>query len=158
MRGAIQYPGIFGILNWGSVTVDQARQVMVVNSSAVPQIVKLYPRAAGSGGQQEAASAHVPGYLAQSGTPYGVTLNPMLSPLGLPCHAPPWGHISAIDLKTRQMLWQHPLGTSKDIAPMTYTSARTGRQYVVIAAGGHGFLGSTRGDYVMAFALDDKGR
>jgi quinoprotein glucose dehydrogenase len=28
-----------------------------------------------------------------------------------------------------------------------------GRQYVVIAAGGHGKLGTKQGDYVLAFAL-----
>lgn len=212
IRGTIQYPGIFGVLNWGSVSVDPTRNVMIVNSSAIPQIAKLYPRGE-EGGQKQADNAHVPGYLEQKGTPYGLTLNPMLSPLGLPCHAPPWGHITAIDLNSRQILWKHPLGTSSDVAPMgiavpgifsiggpittasglafiaasfddylrafdlrngkelwrgrlpaggqatpmTYTSGRTGRQYVVIAAGGHGFLGSTPGDYVMAFALGQKG-
>jgi quinoprotein glucose dehydrogenase len=34
---------------------------------------------------------------------------------------------------------------------MTYTAA--GRQYVVIAAGGHGKLGTRRGDWVVAYAL-----
>jgi quinoprotein glucose dehydrogenase len=34
---------------------------------------------------------------------------------------------------------------------MTYTVG--GRQYVVIAAGGHGKLGTKQGDYVIAFAL-----
>jgi quinoprotein glucose dehydrogenase len=28
-----------------------------------------------------------------------------------------------------------------------------GKQYVIIAAGGHGKLGSKQGDYVVAFAL-----
>jgi len=37
-------------------------------------------------------------------------------------------------------------------APMTYR-ARDGRQFVVIAAGGHGALGTTLGDSVIAFAL-----
>jgi quinoprotein glucose dehydrogenase len=30
-----------------------------------------------------------------------------------------------------------------------------GRQFVVIAAGGHGKLGTRRGDYVVAFALPE---
>jgi quinoprotein glucose dehydrogenase len=34
---------------------------------------------------------------------------------------------------------------------MTYVYK--GRQYVVIAAGGHGKLGTKQGDYVLAFAL-----
>jgi quinoprotein glucose dehydrogenase len=36
---------------------------------------------------------------------------------------------------------------------MTYRVRANGRQYVVIAAGGHGRLGTRRGDYVVAFAL-----
>jgi len=35
--------------------------------------------------------------------------------------------------------------------PMTYTLK--GKQYLVIAAGGHGKLGSKQGDYVIAFTL-----
>jgi quinoprotein glucose dehydrogenase len=35
--------------------------------------------------------------------------------------------------------------------PMTYTVK--GKQYVVIAAGGHGKLGTKKGDYVIAFVL-----
>jgi quinoprotein glucose dehydrogenase len=34
---------------------------------------------------------------------------------------------------------------------MTYTI--NGKQYLVIAAGGHGKLGTKQGDYVLAFAL-----
>jgi quinoprotein glucose dehydrogenase len=36
---------------------------------------------------------------------------------------------------------------------MTYQLG--GRQYVVIAAGGHGSLGTNRGDYLVAFALTE---
>jgi quinoprotein glucose dehydrogenase len=36
---------------------------------------------------------------------------------------------------------------------MTYRAGRSQRQFVVIAAGGHGVLNTPRGDYVIAFAL-----
>ncbi len=36
---------------------------------------------------------------------------------------------------------------------MTYVSAKTGKQYVVIAAGGHDRLHTKLGDYVVAYAL-----
>jgi quinoprotein glucose dehydrogenase len=39
---------------------------------------------------------------------------------------------------------------------MTYRLAATGRQCVVVAAGGHGRAGTTRGDHVVAFALPAK--
>jgi quinoprotein glucose dehydrogenase len=36
---------------------------------------------------------------------------------------------------------------------MTYRAGRDQRQYLVIAAGGHGKLDTARGDFVIAFAL-----
>jgi quinoprotein glucose dehydrogenase len=36
---------------------------------------------------------------------------------------------------------------------MTYLAGRNGKQFVVIAAGGHGKLGTRLGDSVVAFAL-----
>ena len=40
---------------------------------------------------------------------------------------------------------------------MTYRSTENGRQFVIIAAGGHGRLGTDIGDSVVAFALPDSG-
>jgi quinoprotein glucose dehydrogenase len=37
---------------------------------------------------------------------------------------------------------------------MTYVAG--GRQYLVVAAGGHHRLGTTRGDAIIAFALPEK--
>ncbi|MGU0044593.1 hypothetical protein ACVXHA_30075 [Escherichia coli] len=42
----------------------------------------------------------------QYGVPYGVTLNPFLSPFRLPCKQPAWGYISALDLKTNEVVWK----------------------------------------------------
>jgi quinoprotein glucose dehydrogenase len=36
---------------------------------------------------------------------------------------------------------------------MTYRAGKDERQYIVISAGGHGVLGTPRGDYVIAFSL-----
>ena len=38
---------------------------------------------------------------------------------------------------------------------MTYRLREDGRQYVVIAAGGHGRMGTALGDAVVAFALPE---
>lgn len=206
----LQYPGNFGIVDWGSVSVDEARQIMIVNSSYLPLRVRLVPRAEADG-MQASKDGHE-GLVPQAGVPYAVQFSPFLSPLGLPCHAPPWGKLSAVDLRTKQLLWQRPLGTTRDHAPfglevpgvfniggsvatgggvvfigatidnylrafdltsgkelwkgrlpaggqatpMTYVSGRTGKQYVVIAAGGHQFMQTTLGDHIVAFSLPDQ--
>ncbi len=59
--------------------------------------------------------------------------------------------IRAFDIHSGKMLWQYHLPAGGQATPMTY--AVGGRQYVVIAAGGHGDGFGKRGDYVVAFAL-----
>ncbi|WP_419247720.1 hypothetical protein, partial [Pseudomonas syringae] len=50
-------------------------------------------------------------------------------------------------------LWEHELPAGGQSIPSTYTG-NDGKQYVVIAAGGHGSLGTTLGDSVIAFRVD----
>ncbi len=59
--------------------------------------------------------------------------------------------LRAVDLETGQVLWQGKLPAGGQATPMTYEAG--GQQYVVIAAGGHGNLGTTFGDYLVAFTL-----
>jgi quinoprotein glucose dehydrogenase len=59
--------------------------------------------------------------------------------------------IRAFDSQTGKELWQFELPAGGQATPMTY--AYKGKQYVVIAAGGHGKLGTKQGDSVLAFAL-----
>lgn len=61
--------------------------------------------------------------------------------------------IRAFDVKSGKMLWHAPLPAGGHATPMTYISPKTGRQYVVIAAGGNASLHSGSGDYVKAYAL-----
>jgi quinoprotein glucose dehydrogenase len=63
------------------------------------------------------------------------------------------GKLRAFDVETGKELWKAELPAGAQAAPMTYRAA-DGRQYVVIAAGGHGKLGTQMGDSVVAFALE----
>lgn len=60
-------------------------------------------------------------------------------------------YLRAFDVETGKEVWKGELPASAQAAPMTYELA--GKQYVVICAGGHGKLGTQRGDAVVAFAL-----
>lgn len=59
--------------------------------------------------------------------------------------------IRAFNSRTGEALWSADLPAGGQATPMTY--AVGGRQFVVIAAGGHSILDTTRGDYVVAYAL-----
>jgi quinoprotein glucose dehydrogenase len=63
------------------------------------------------------------------------------------------GILRALDIETGRELWQYQLPAGGQATPMTYRAGPAHRQYVLISAGGHGVLGTRRGDYVLAFAL-----
>jgi quinoprotein glucose dehydrogenase len=60
-------------------------------------------------------------------------------------------YLRAFDVETGEELWKARLPAGGQATPMTYRSG--GRQYVVIAAGGHGRAGTRLGDAIVAFAL-----
>jgi quinoprotein glucose dehydrogenase len=82
-----------------------------------------------------------------------VTLGgPMVSAGGLVFTAAAMdNYLRAFDAETGKELWKFELPAGGQATPMTYTIK--GKQYVVIAAGGHGKLGTKQGDYVVAFTL-----
>ena len=65
-------------------------------------------------------------------------------------------YLRAYDLDTGTQLWSRRLPAGGQSTPMTYSVE--GRQYVVHVAGGHGSLGTTAGDYVIAYALPQRGQ
>lgn len=63
------------------------------------------------------------------------------------------GHIRAFDVDTGDVRWSAPLPAGGHALPMTYRYS--GRQYVVIVAGGHPRIGMPAADHVVAFALPE---
>lgn len=111
-RESLLYPGYYGGMNWGGATIDPSRDLLIFNDIRMPQIVRLVPRA--DVDTAKVTPTHSLGLYPQLGSPYASSHEMMMSPLGIPCNAPPWGTMTAIDLRTRKIVWQRPLGTIKD--------------------------------------------
>jgi quinoprotein glucose dehydrogenase len=62
-------------------------------------------------------------------------------------------YFRAFDISDGREIWRASLPASANATPMSYVSKQTGRQFIVVAAGGHAYLHSRSGDYVVAFAL-----
>jgi quinate dehydrogenase (quinone) len=61
-------------------------------------------------------------------------------------------YLRAFDTQDGRILWKARLPVGSQGGPITYRSPRTGKQYVVITAGG-ARQSPKRGDYVLAYAL-----
>jgi quinate dehydrogenase (quinone) len=111
---SLQWPGSLGGMNWGGVSIDEANGLMFVNDMRIGLWTRLIPRNAvkGSGGGVEM------GLASMYGTPYWSDRNRFMSPAGIPCQEPPFGTMTAINLATRKIAWQVPVGTVRDTGPM----------------------------------------
>ncbi|WP_313333899.1 membrane-bound PQQ-dependent dehydrogenase, glucose/quinate/shikimate family [Comamonas sp.] len=66
-------------------------------------------------------------------------------------------YLRAWNTANGQEIWKSRLPVGSQGGPMTYQSPKTGKQYVLISAGG-ARQSPDRGDYVIAYALPDKAR
>ncbi len=108
--GTLLYPGPAGGMNWGSVAVDEERQLLVVNTLHVPFVVDMIPREDDPAAAEEGPSRGYGIGGPQRGTPYAARVTMFASPLGLPCLEPPYGEIAVVDLTTQQTVWRRGMG------------------------------------------------
>ena len=204
VKGTVVFPGNVGGVNWGSSAYDPTRHLLIMDTNRIAMWVRMiardnYQNESTQKGEYNRLGAE---FGRQAGAPFGMFREPLFSPSGKPCNAPPWGTVSAVDLFTGKKVWDAPLGSfipgqktgtitlggpiatagglvfsaatmdnkiyafdsdtgtevwSFDLpaggqaTPMTYTL--NGKQYLVIAAGGHGKLNTKQGDYVLALTL-----
>lgn len=207
-QGTLLFPFTGGGVNWGGVAIDP-RDVVYVNTSRMAHAITLIPRADFAAARAAAPDKEVS---PQRGAPFGMRRDVVLSPFGAPCNPPPWGTLAALDLRSKRIVWEVPLGTTEESLPMgvalslgmpgfggplataggvlfigaamdrylrafdmqsgaelwrgrlpapgmatPMTYEWQGRQYVVIAAGGHGQAGTVTSDAVVAFSLPAPG-
>jgi quinoprotein glucose dehydrogenase len=159
---AVVYPGYLGGFDWGGVTVDPDRHLLIANSSRFANYDKLISRAAADkiGLKPVGADANnndLSRGSAQGNTPYAADVAPFQSPLGAPCQAPPYGYLSAIDLTTHKIVWTHPIGTARDTGPFgkpSYLPLPMGQPNEgasVVTRGGVIFIAATADRYIRAY-------
>lgn len=151
-QGTLLYPFTGGGTNWGGLSFDAARNIAFVNTSSLIHKVTLIPA-----GQIDALrKAHPDEEISRNrGAPFGMWRQTVLSPLGLPCNPPPWGQLHAVDMRDGKILWSVPLGTTRDLMPMSqFILGKTGVPGLggpISTASGLVFIGAAMDDYLRAF-------
>ena len=151
-RGTIVYPFTGGGSNWGGIAFDEKHDIVYANTSSAMHLVTLIPRKDYDAVDRAHPKTEVS---PQTGTPYGMMRETLLSPLGIPCNPPPWGQLHAIDMHDGHVLWEVPLGTTEDMAPFSeYLLGKTGTPNFggpIVTAGGLVFIGAAMDNYLRAF-------
>jgi quinoprotein glucose dehydrogenase len=208
LQGTLAVPGNLGGMTWSGYAFDPQRSLLVVNTNNLVAKIKLIPRA---DFWKDEVRKEDGDYAPQAGAPYGLFRRFLQSASDLPCTAPPWGMLTAVDMSEGKIRWQVPLGSMQDFGgkqppvppgsislggpivtagglvfiagtfdplirafdvetgkelwkaqlpasgnatPMTYRLGSNGKQYLVIAAGGHPKITEeSLGDALVAFTL-----
>jgi len=147
------YPGNIGVFNWGGVAVDPVRQALVATPTRLAFTYQFIAR-------QDATTNYVSAgknehWNENYGARYAVMIGPFLSPLGLPCQAPPWGAIAGVDLRTGKLAWMHRNGTVRDqmpsFLPIPFPMGVASLGGPLITAGGVAFYSGAMDNYLRAY-------
>ena len=155
LQGTLVHPGNFGVFNWGSIAVDPVRQTAFITPNYLAFVSQLVPRPNDQTlvVNDSPPDGALPALNENFGAPFAVKLKPFTSPLGLPCHAPPWGYVAGVDLRTGKLQWQHRNGTVRDLAPvpLPFRMGVPNLGGPIVTAGGVAFLSGTLDNYVRGY-------
>ncbi len=149
-RGTALYPFTGGGINWGGVAVDPERQILIANTMRLIHSVTLVEQDKFDAARKAAPDGD---WAHQRGAPYGMHRIVLMSPVGVPCNAPPWGMIHGVDLKTGTIKWEHPFGTAQDLAPLGDLWLPKGVPNIggaIVTAGGLVFIGASHDNNLRA--------
>ncbi len=144
LRGSVEIPWAAGGTNWGGMGYDPRSHLAILNAMNIAGYVRLFP----SRDVERLRQSIPPGaeLAPQIGAPFAMERGLLLSPLGIPCSRPPWGVISAVDLDTGEVRWQHPFGA----APVGVLGLRAPAKWgapnlggPLVTASGLTFIGAT---------------
>ncbi len=161
---SVRTPGELGGIDWGSASLDESRGVLVVNSNLMADWDELISREQAdrehlfTSRDPRAKDAPRPPHrgAAMEGTPYGLHFDGFLTPLGIPCQRPPYGFITAVDLKTGKAIWQHPFGDASNSGPWNHPLGlpfRLGAPNIggsLVTRGGVIFIGASQDQHFRA--------
>ena len=156
---SIRTPGELGGIDWGSVSVDEDRGILVVNSNLMADWDEMVPRERADRENifpRATPRARANPYKgsnagAMEGTPYAIKFTGFLTPyLEIPCQRPPYGYLTAVELKTRKVLWHKPFGDASNSGPfrtalgLPFALGAPNIGGSIVTAGGVIFIGASQ--------------
>lgn len=157
---SMMYPGSLGGANWGggALLADTGLLLVNINNAAFTGQLIPTPTGATSGARTDHPKSGKRMQVTMEGTPYNVEIGALTSPLGIPCNAPPWGKLVAVDLYKGTIEWETALGSVHEMGPVRvpfhidWGTPNLGGG--IATGGGVFFIGATMDRQIRAFDIN----
>jgi quinoprotein glucose dehydrogenase len=144
----LTFPSTLGGANWNGFSYDPVRGLLITNVLDIGQIGRMEMGTSRRGGPA-AWQRTTPG-----GGPVGRFWNPMSK---IPCSAPPFGELVAVDVNKGDIAWRVPLGFIEELKAKGFDHTGTlSLGGSIVTAGGVIFIGATNDARFRAF--DENGK
>ena len=156
LQGTLVMPSNIGGAHWGGLTFDPIRQLAIVPVNTLAAYVQLIRLDELDTAQVRTNQSRLGDqYTRMHGTPYVMRRRMLMSADKIPCSAPPFGSLVAIDLNSGAKAWSVPLGDPANLRPGTIPSTPPlGLPNLggpIATAGGVVFIGATMDHVLRAF-------
>jgi quinoprotein glucose dehydrogenase len=158
IRGSLIIPSNVGGAHWGGLAFDPTNDLVIIPTNRIAAVITLIPRETYEAQRGKATVGERIGteYAMMRGTPFVLKRELFLARSGAPCTPPPFGTLTALNLRTRQVAWSVPIGTSEGMdriglrVPPNIPGAIT-LGGPITTASGLVFIGATTDRYFRAF-------
>ncbi len=142
----VMFPSTLGGGNWSGLSYDQSRGLVFANIMNLGQVARMEPRTPSKAGE-------VP---YKRNTPWNRPIGRFWNPENrIPCSAPPFGELVAVDVNQGAIRWRVPLGVFDELKARGFDKTGTPNIGGTIAtASGLLFIGGTIDGRFRAFAAD----
>jgi quinoprotein glucose dehydrogenase len=155
LKGTLMVPGNVGGMTWSGYAFDPQHGLLVTNTNNLVAWARLIPR--GKYDQPGAHDNEDADHGDQVGAPYGMARRFLQSPSDLPCSAPPWGILTAVNMNEGKIRWQVPLGSMQDFGGAHTQQIPAGAISLggpIATAGGLVFIAGTPDGFLRAFDVE----
>jgi len=154
LKGTLMVPGNIGGMTWSGYAFDPQHSLLVTNTNNIVAGARLMPRVK----YDQPGSHDEDGeYGDQTGVSYGLFRRFLQSPSDLPCSAPPWGLLTAVDMNEGKIRWQVPLGSMQDFGGAHAQQIPPGSISLggpIVTAGGIVFIAGTTDSFLRGFDIE----
>jgi quinoprotein glucose dehydrogenase len=148
LKGSAIFPGNIGGMAWGGAAFDSVHGLLIMPTNRLAALIRLIPQKDFKEQRRSHMEAEV---TEQRGAPYAMSREFLVTPGKMPCNAPPWGTLMAIDVKTGEQKWDVPFGEMK---PGLGKFGAINLGGPMVTAGNLVFIGASIDPHIRAFDVE----